>query len=87
MTLTDEIIPPDARVTISTVFPNIMTLAVDNSKTAAPLEVLEGKSIQDKSLEELFCDFYRLMHGDVPPSEEMLSILREVVEEMEVDAK
>lgn len=87
VTLTDEIIPPDARVTLSTVFPNIMTLAVDNSKTAAPLEVLEGKSIQDKSIEELFCDFYRLMNGDVPPSEEMLSILREVVEEMEVDAK
>ena len=86
VTLTDEIIPPDARVTISTVFPNIMALAVDNSKTAAAMEITEEKSIQDKSIEELFCDFYRLMNGDVLPSEELMAILHEVVEELEVDA-
>ena len=87
VTLTDEIIPPDARVTISTVFPNIMTLAVDNSKTAAEWDVVDSGSIQDKSMEDLFCDFYRLMNGDVLPSRELMDILRDVLEEMEADNK
>lgn len=87
VTLTDEIVPPDARVTISTVFPNIMTLAVDNSKTAGDLEVMETGSIKDKSMEELFCDFYRLMNSDVSPSEELMEVLRDVLEEMEAEDK
>lgn len=87
VTLTDEIIPPDARVTISTVFPNIMALAVDNSKTAADAELMEVGSIQDKSIEELFCDFYRLMNSDVMPSDDLLHVLRTVLEEMEANDK
>jgi len=87
VTLTDEIVPPDARVTISTVFPNIMTLAVDNSKTAGDLEVMETGSIKDKSMEELFCDFYRLMNSDVLPSDELMEVLRDVLEEMEAEDK
>lgn len=85
-TIHDELPPPDARVSISTVFPNLLKFSVVNSKTSMDVDVQTRESLESKSIPELFSDFYRLQNNDAAPSErhiEMLaSILRELEEEM-----
>lgn len=83
VTLHDESVPPDARVTLSTVFPNMMKFSVVNSKTRYDLDVTARESMENKSVEELFCDFYRLQNNDQLPKEEHLKLLNKVLKEME----
>ena len=83
VTVTDEMVPPDARVTVSTVFPNMITFAVANSKTAFDADIAADENIKDKSKIELFCDFYRLQNNDTEPDERQLKIMEEILKELE----
>ncbi|MFR5794550.1 MAG: AAA family ATPase [Christensenellales bacterium] len=64
MTVHDECVPPDARVTLSGVFPNIMKFSIVNSKTKTDLDVTAAQRMESKSVVELFADFYRLQNND-----------------------
>lgn len=81
LTVTDELVPPDARVSLSTVFPNMLRFAVHNSKTCEEAEVSGADSIENKSVEELFTDFYTLQNNGQPPGEAQLELLRELLSE------
>lgn len=81
----DEIVPPDARVSVSTVFPNMMKFAVQNSKTKTDIDVLAYDTIKDKSITEMFIDFFKLQNNDVSPSEEQLAVFEEVLKGLEDD--
>ena len=83
VTLRDELPPPDARVTVSTVFPNMMKFSVVNSKTKTDIDVLAREAMENKSPEELFSDFYRLQNNDCPPSPRHMEILRSLRKELE----
>lgn len=83
VTLRDELPPPDARVTVSTVFPNMMKFSVVNSKTKTDIDVLAREAMENKSLEELFSDFYRLQNNDCPPGPRHMEILRSLRKELE----
>lgn len=83
LVLTDELPPPDARVTLLCVFPNMIHFAVENSKTKMDMEVLQKEDIRSKSVEELFSDFYRLQNNDRLPDEEQLTLIREILKDME----
>ena len=87
VTIHDELPPPDARVTISTVFPNMLKFSVVNSKTKMDIDVLAREQMESKSVPELFSDFYRLQNNDVAPSERHLEMLTAILKELEGETR
>ena len=87
VTIHDELPPPDARVTISTVFPNMLKFSVVNSKTKMDIDVLAREQMESKSVSELFSDFYRLQNNDVAPSERHLEMLTAILKELEGEVR
>ena len=83
ITVHDELVPPDARVTLSTNFPNMMKFSVINSKTKMDMDVLASQSMENKSVTELFSDFYRLQNNDQAPGEAHQRVLQKVLKELE----
>ena len=83
ITLFDEFLSPDARVTVSTVFPNMMSFSVKNSKTKEDILVTDGKSIENKTTTELFADFYSLQNNGVMPCKQHIDIVDEILKELE----
>ena len=81
VTVRDELVPPDARVTVTTVFPNLLRFEVRNSKTGEAAEMSDAQDVEDKSVEELFRDFFSLQNNGAQPDEEQLALIREVLRE------
>lgn len=80
--VTDESVAPDARVSLLTVFPNMMRFAVENSHTMAEYSIEEAEGIENKTPTELFCDFYRLMHNNEEPTAEHIALIEEMIERL-----
>lgn len=83
VTIHDELPPPDAKVSISVNFPNMLKFSVVNSRTQYDLDVLATESMEKKSVTELFADFYRKQNNDQRPSEMHLQVLEKVLKELE----
>lgn len=83
VTVHDELPPPDARVTLSVNFPNMMKYSIVNSRTKQDIDVLATQSMENKSITELFSDFYRLQNNDQAPSEAHQKVLNKVLKELE----
>ena len=83
ITVHDELVPPDARVTLSVNFPNMMKFSVVNSRTRTDLDILATERMENKSVAELFCDFYRLQNNDQLPGEVHQKVLNQVIRELE----
>ena len=83
VTVHDELPPPDARVTLSVNFPNMMKFSVVNSRTKYDVDVLATQSMENKSVTELFGDFYRLQNNDQAPGEAHWRVLQKVLKELE----
>ena len=69
VTVHDELPPPDARVTLSVNFPNMMKFSIVNTKTKYDVNVIATQSMENKTILELFSDFYRLQNNDQAPSD------------------
>lgn len=80
--LNDEIVDPDARVTISTVFPNMMSFVVQNSKVNEEYLINNSENIKEKSINDLFIDFYSMQNNGVSPSEKHLELITRVLKEI-----
>lgn len=87
VTIHDELPPPDARVSISTVFPNLLKFSVVNSKTKMDIDVLARDQMESKSVPELFSDFYRLQNNDVAPGERHIEMLTAILRELEEEVR
>ncbi len=83
ITIHDEMVPPDARVTLSTNFPNMMKFSVANSKTKVDMDVLATQSMENKSIPELFSDFYRLQNNDQDLTDAHRKVIDRVLKELE----
>ena len=83
VTVHDELPPPDARVTLSVNFPNMMKFSIVNSRTKQDIDVLATQSMENKTIPELFSDFYRLQNNDQTPSEAHRKVLQRVLKELE----
>ena len=81
--VTDELPPPDARVTLSTVFPNMIKFSIENSKTQADMDITPDNNIENKSVMDLFSEFFMLQNGGQTPSDKHLSVIEEILKEME----
>lgn len=78
ITLQDALVMPDARVTASMVFPNIIrfvsSLTVDGDSTE------DTVSAEELSPEELFVGFYRSYSGGDEPGSEMIEVIRKLLD-------
>lgn len=83
ITIHDELPPPDAKVTLSVNFPNMMKFSVVNSRTKYDLDVKAAESLESKSIAELFSDFYRLQNNDQAPGDMHMQVLDKVIRELE----
>lgn len=83
ITIHDELPPPDARVTLTVNFPNMMKFSVVNSKTKYDLDVKAVQSMESKTVSQLFEDFYRLQNNDQLPGEKHMQILNKIIKELE----
>jgi len=79
----DEDVPPDARISVSTVFPNMIRYAVYNSKTSEETDVDIAGQVENRSPLELFEDFYTAQNNGVGPDEKRMDVMRAVFEEAE----
>lgn len=84
VTITDEIVPADAPLTITTVFPNLMQFMVENSKTNENIEFKLSEDV-NKSISELFIDFYKQQNNDTAPTKAHMDIIEKVISELEAD--
>lgn len=83
ITIHDELPPPDAKVTLSTVFPNMMKFSIVNSKTKYDLDIIATQSMKNKTAAELFSDFYQLQNNDQLPGEKHMQVIHQVIRELE----
>lgn len=83
ITIHDELPPPDAKVSLSVNFPNMMKFSVVNSKTKYDLDIRATEAMENKSVAELFSDFYRLQNNDQPPGEMHMQVLNKIIRELE----
>ena len=86
-TIHDELVPPDAQVSLTTVFPNLCKFSVVNSKTKVDIDVLAKEEMEGKSVRELFGDFYALQMNGVRPDGKLMELLDRILKEMEEKAK
>ncbi len=79
-TLTDEEIVNDAMGIFRQIYPNTVKIDYDNSHTREIEHVDISKIADNRSFDDLICDFYRQMYGCEISSEEM-DIMRDVARE------
>lgn len=84
--LTDEELIPDARLSALTVFPNMVQYAIQNSKTEETMDIVVTEQIENKSISDLFSDFYQLQNNQVLPSDAHMAILEEILEKIKEES-
>lgn len=83
VTIHDELPPPDAKVSLTVNFPNMLKFSVVNSRTKYDVDVQNLGSLENKTVAELFSDFYRLQNNDQAPGEKHMKVLEKVIKELE----
>lgn len=83
VTVNDEIVPPDAKLDILTVFPNMMKFSISNSRTREDFDIQAAESVENKDIHELFTDFFRLINNDKEPAPEHIEVLDAVLKRLE----
>ena len=72
---------PDGMAKLRTVYPNLMQLVYDNSRTRQSRQVEVTEHVEQKSEMELFEEFYEIQNNQ-PMSEEQQDFVRELMEEL-----
>ena len=78
--LTDEDELYDAAGKLRSIYPNLMHIDIENSRTAHEAELNSAENIEEKSPEELFAEFYALQNG-TELSEDKMAVVRKAFEE------
>ena len=81
ITLTDEEDVPDGMAKLRTVYPNLMQLVYDNSRTRQSRQVEVTERVEQKSEMELFEEFYEIQNNQ-PMSEEQQNFVKNLLEEL-----
>lgn len=84
VTVTDEEIVPDAKMSLQSVFPFMISYGVENTKMKTAQSVEYGEQFSGKSPVELFASFFRERNGGTELSKEQLEIMTDVFEQAEV---
>lgn len=81
ITLTDEEDVPDGMAKLRTVYPNLMQLVYDNSRTRQSRQVEVTERVEQKSEMELFEEFYEIQNNQ-PMSEDQQNFVKSLLEEL-----
>ena len=81
ITLTDEVDVPDGMAKLRTVYPNLMQLVYDNSRTRQSRQVEVTERVEQKSEMELFEEFYEIQNNQ-PMSEDQQNFVKSLLEEL-----
>lgn len=81
--LHDEEVYPDARYRLLTVFPNMMKFVIENSKTKEEKTVIAEEEFENKSITDLFVDFYRIQNNNQEPDQARMDLFRDIVKKLE----
>ena len=81
ITLTDEEDVPDGMAKLRTVYPNLMQLVYDNSRTRQSRQVEVTEHVEQKSEMELFEEFYEIQNNH-PMSGEQQDFVRKLLEDL-----
>lgn len=79
ITLTDEEDVPEAISRLRVIYPNLIRLDYDNTRTRSSAVIDSAQDIQKKSPLELFCELYELQNGQ-PVSDLQNAYLQELIE-------
>ena len=80
ITLTDEEDIPDGLQKLRIIYPNLMRLEYDNSRTKQSHMIERAEEIEQKTELELFAEFYELQNNQ-PMSDEQASFAAQLIEE------
>ncbi len=80
ITLTDEEDIPDGLQKLRIIYPNLMRLEYDNSRTKQNRFIERAEEIEQKSELELFAEFYELQNNQ-PMSDEQTALVAQLIEE------
>lgn len=81
ITLTDEEDIPEVIGKLRTIYPNLMKVDYDNTRTRQKQEVLGVAKIEEKSPLELFQEFYQLQNNQ-EMSEEQIAFTKALMEQI-----
>ena len=81
VTLTDEEDIPDGMQRLRTVYPNLMRLIYDNSRTRQDRSVDTAAQVEQKSELELFGEFFELQNNQ-PMSREQTDYVEKLIERL-----
>ncbi len=81
--LTDENVPPDARIMLRGNFPRMLKFSVENSKTKYEINVQAQETFENQSPLELLADFFAFQNNGVAPSEAQLALAERIFTELE----
>ncbi len=81
ITLTDEEDIPDAVGKLRVIYPNLMKLDYDNTRTRSGGVVGAAENVESKSPQELFSEFYEKQNNQ-PMSDEQQGFIRELIEKI-----
>ena len=84
--LTDEEDVPDAMRRLQTVYPNLMVLDYDNTRTRTTSEIIGAEDVERKSEVELFGALYELQNGQ-PMSEEQQAFAASLFEQIKEETR
>lgn len=86
ITLTDEEDVPEAMARLRVIYPNLMKLTYDNTRTRSSCRIDGAVDVQKKSPLELFGELYEQQNGQ-PMSEMQHTFMRELIESIWEDNK
>ena len=81
--LHDEEVYPDARARLLTVFPNMTKFSIINSRTKEEKDVIAEEEFENKSIADLFIDFYKIQNNNHEPDEGRMQLLMDIIKGME----
>lgn len=84
--LTDEDDIPDVMSKLRAVYPNLMEVKYDNTRTRTSGEFQNIEEIENKSETDLFADFFTAQNGQ-PLSEEQSKIVKKLFEELKEESR
>ena len=82
ITLTDEDDVPNAMGRLQTIYKNALELKYDNARTRAAVEIFGAESVEEKSVMQLFEEFFTAKNG-AGMSEEQTAYMQEMIEKIE----
>lgn len=81
MILTDEEDIPDAMNKLRVIYPNLIKLDYDNTRTRNTMQITSAEAVEQKSPVELFAEFYEKQNGQ-PMSSHQSDFVMELIEEI-----